>query len=237
MDYELYYWPAIQGRGEFVRLALEEADAHYIDVARESGAGMGVSALQIMMDESDRPPYAPPFLKVGGQVIAQTANILLFLGPRLQLAPEADADRLWLHQLQLTVVDCVDEVHSVHHPVSGALYYEQQRAAAKQAADQFIQYRLPKYLGYFERILNHVDGDYVLGDDLSYVDLSLFQLIDGLRYAFPRAMQKQEGGYPKLVTLHGCILARHNIAEYLASPRRIPFSEDGIFRHYPELDA
>lgn len=237
MDYELYYWPGIQGRGEFPRLALEEAGAHYIDVARESGPEQGVPALQALLDEPARPPFAPPFLKVGDQVIAQTANILFFLGPRLALAPEADADRLWLHQLQLTVADCVDEIHNIHHPVSSALYYEQQQAAAQQAADQFRQYRLPKFFSYFERVLNDAQGDFVLGSELSYVDLSLFQLIEGLRYALPTTMQRQETDYPALGALHGRIMERPNVADYLASPRRIAFNEDGIFRHYPELDA
>ena len=45
MRYELYYWPSIQGRGEFIRLTLEEAGADYVDVARKSDDVVEVVAL------------------------------------------------------------------------------------------------------------------------------------------------------------------------------------------------
>ena len=129
MRYELYYWPDIQGRGEFVRLALEEANAKYLDVARMSGQGRGTAAMMRFLENSklDRPPFAPPFLKAGNLIIAQTANILLYLGPRLGLVPKAEAKRLWAHQLQLTITDLMAEIHDVHHPIAGSLYYHQSR--------------------------------------------------------------------------------------------------------------
>lgn len=237
MRYQLYYWPSIQGRGEFVRLALEEAGADYEDVARGSGPGKGVAAVMELMENAPRPPFAPPFLKADGQIIAQTANILFFLGPRLGLVPEDAADRLWAHQLQLTVADFVAEVHNVHHPVSTALYYEEQREAARQAAQAFLAQRVPRFMGYFERVLQSAGGQWLLGGALSYVDLSVFQLVAGLRYAFPTASRRTETDYPGLVDVHDRVAQRPHIAAYLRSPRRIPFNEDGIFRHYPELDG
>lgn len=236
MHYELYYWPSIQGRGEFVRLALEAAGADYEDVARESGPGKGVEALVALMSQASRPPFAPPFLKAGDQVIAQTANILFYLGPRLDLVPEGEGDRLWAHQLQLTVTDFVAEIHNVHHPVSSALYYEDQKAAAAAAARCFLEERLPKYMGYFDTALAASGGHYMLGARLSYVDLSMFQLVAGLRYAFPMAMAREDDAYPHLTALHDRVAEQPGVAAYLASPRRIPFNEDGIFRHYAELD-
>ena len=238
MRYELYYWPSIQGRGEFVRLALEDAGADYVDVARRS---KGMAAMMRFMESSaiDRPPFAPPFLKAGKLVIAQTANILFYLGPRLDLAPKSEPSRLWAHQLQLTIADWVAEAHDAHHPISGGLYYEDQKAEAKRRAADFTAERMPKFFDYFERILKHhrKGSEYILGKQISYVDLSLFQMIEGLRYAFPRTMKNLEPQYPRSVVLHDRVSARPRIAAYLASPRRIPFNQEGIFRHYPELDG
>jgi glutathione S-transferase len=237
MRYELYYWPTIQGRGEFVRLALEEAGADYIDVARRPGK-RGVPAMTRLMDDkrSKRPPYAPPFIKAGKLVIAQTANILLYLGARLGLAPRDEAGRLWAHQLQLTISDLVVEIHDTHHPVTTYLYYEEQRPAAKRRTADFWRYRVPKILGYFERVLARSSGPHVLGRRLCYVDLSLFQIIEGLRYAFPKRMQRFEKKVPRLVALHDRVAKRPRIAAYLASKRRIPFSQWGIYRYFRELD-
>jgi glutathione S-transferase len=233
MRYQLYYWPGIQGRGEYVRLALEDAGADYDDVAR--GAG-GISAMSKMMDADRTPPFAPPFLKAGKLVIGQTANILLYLGSRHGLAPKAEAGRLWVHQLQLTITDFVAEVHDTHHPIGVSLYYEDQRAPAKKRTEEFWNERVPKYLGYFERLVSDSGGTYTTGRRVTYVDLSLFQIVEGLRYAFPKRMKAFEREIPKLVELRDRVAARPNIKAYLESDRRIAFNEDGIFRCYKELD-
>jgi glutathione S-transferase len=237
MRYEFYYWAGIQGRGEFVRLALEEAAADYGDVAREAG---GEGAMMRLLDgeEVERPPFAPPYLKAGRLVIGQTANILLYLGPRHDLVPASEAGRLWAHQLQLTIADLVDEAHDTHHPIASSLYYEDQRPESKRRTDDFLKSRVPKYLGYFEKVLgrNKARGGHLIGARLSYPDLSLFQVVAGLRYAFPRAMARVEPKYPRVVALHDAVAGRPRIAGYLASNRRIAFNQDGIFRRYPELD-
>ena len=238
MPYQLYYWPQIQGRGEFVRLAFEEAGADYDDVARGKD---GMRALErFLADRAQRhPSFAPPFLEVGRQVIGQTANILLFLGPRLRLAPRAEADQLWAHQIQLTLADLVEEVHGTHHPIASSLYYDDQKPAAKRAAKAFVEERMPKYLGWLERVLarNRARGNWLVGARLGTVDLSLVQVVEGLRYAFPKAMARLERRHPRVVALRDGVAARPNVAAYLASERRIPFNEHGIFRHYPELEA
>jgi glutathione S-transferase len=233
MKYELYYWPTIQGRGEYVRLALEEAEADYADVAR---GVRGTAAMMKMMAQGSTPPFAPPFLKAGKLVIGQTANILLYLGARHGLAPKTEAGRLWVHQLQLTVADLVLEVHDTHHPLGPSLYYEDQRAQAKERTDEFWKERVPKYLGYFEKLLQDNGGAYLTGRRIAYIDLSLFQIVEGLRYAFPKRMKAFERRIPGLVELHDRVAARPNIRAYLASDRRIAFNEEGIFRCYPELD-
>ena len=235
MRYQLFYWPQIQGRGEFVRLALEDAGAAYDDVAR---AKAGMDKMMAMMNggSEKRPPFAPPFLKAGKLVIAQTADILFYLGPRLKLGPREEAGRLWLHQLQLTVTDFVKEIHDTHHPIAGSLYYEDQKPEAKKYAHYFLKDRAPKYLGYFESVLQKSGGPNVLGRKFSYVDLSLFQLVEGLRYAFPSAMKRIEKKVPRVVALRDKVAARPRIKAYLASERRLAFNESGIFRHYPELD-
>ncbi len=234
MRYQLYYWPGIQGRGEFVRLALEDAGAAYDDVARQAG---GMKKMLAIMDGRDkRPPFAPPFLKAGTLVIGQSANILFYLGPRLKLSPRAEAGRLWLHQLQLTVTDFVKETHDTHHPLGGELYYEDAKREAKRFTENFLSARVPKYLGYFESVLKKSGGPYALGRTFSYVDLSLFQLIEGLRYAFPKAMVRIERKVPAVAGVHDRVAKRARIKAYLGSKRRIAFNESGIFRHYPELD-
>jgi glutathione S-transferase len=235
MKYELYYWPGIQGRGEYVRLALEEAGADYVDIARGE---RGMAAMMKMMEaHSGTPPFAPPFLKAGKLLIGHTANILLYLGSRHGLAPKPEAGKLWVNQLQLTVTDFVAEVHDTHHPLGPSLYYEDQRGPAKRRTEEFWNERVPKYLGYFERLLQNNGGSYLTGRRLTYIDLSLFQVVEGLRYAFPKRMKAFERKLPGLAGLHDRVAARPNIKAYLASDRRIPFNEDGIFRHYKELDV
>jgi glutathione S-transferase len=236
MRYELYYWPTIQGRGEFVRLVLEEAGADYVDVARKGKSGVAAMMKIIEDARSNRPPFAPPFLKAGKLVIAQTGNILFYLGPRLNLSPRDEAGRLWAHQLQLTVSDFVVEIHDTHHPIGSSLYYEQQKREAKRRTADFWRRRVPKYLRYFERVLQD-NGRYLVGARLSHVDLSIFQIVEGLRYAFPKHMKRFEKNIPELVALHDRVAGRPRIKAYLASERRIAFNEWGIFRHYKELDA
>ena len=237
MRYELYYWPGIQGRGEFVRLALEEAGAGYVDVARKKG---GMAKMERLLESArmKTPPFAPPFLKAGTLVIAQTANILFYLGEKHGLAPKNESGRLFAHQLQLTLADLVAEAHDVHHPIASSLYYEDQKHEAKRAAECFIAERIPKFLGYFEKILKHSAkrASYLTGTRVSYADLSLFQVVEGLHYAFPNAMKRAERKLPHVTALHNRIAQRPRIAAYLASTRRIPFNESGIFRHYPALD-
>jgi glutathione S-transferase len=241
MIYELYYWPTIQGRGEFVRLALEEGGARYVDVARKAGKGAGVPALMRFLNgrNIERPPFAPPFLRAGRLLIGQTANILQFLGPRHDLAPKDERGRLWTHELQLTVADFLVEIHDTHHPVASGLYYRDQKKEARRRTADFLKNRAPKFLGYFERLLmQNARGDrYAAGAKLTYVDLSLFQIMAGMSYAFPRAMAKVSRKYRRLFALHAHVQELPRVAEYLASPRRVPFNNDGIFRHYPELDS
>ena len=238
MRYELYYWDGIQGRGEFVRLALEEAGAEYVDVAREAG-GEGAMLRLLSSEEIVHPPFASPFLKAGELIIGQTANILLYLGAHHGLAPDDEAGRSWAHQLQLTIADLVDEVHDTHHPIASSLYYEDQRQEARARASDFLKSRAPKYLGYFERVLerNKAGNGHLVGAKLTYPDLSLFQIVAGLRYAFPRPMARLEPKHPRVVAVHDRVATRPRIAAYLASDRRIAFNEHGVFRHYPELDA
>jgi len=237
MVYELHYWPTIQGRGEFVRLAIEEAGIRYIDVARTDD---GEDVMQTYLDDAHvtRPPFAPPFLKAGKLIIAQTANILLFVGERHGLAPATTSGRLWTHQLQLTIADLVGEVHDTHHPIASSLYYEDQKREAKRRAHYLIKERLPKYLGYFERVLerNPRGSNFLVGATLTYADLSAYQLIAGLAYAFPKAMARLGKRHPNLMRLHAGVAVRPRIAAYVASERRIAHNEDVIFRLYPELD-
>ncbi|WP_036168564.1 glutathione S-transferase [Massilia sp. 9096] len=235
MAYELFYWPTIQGRGEFVRLALEEAGVDYVDVAREPG---GMARMMAAMDGADHPSFAPPFLKADALAMGQVANILLYIGQRHGLAPGDEQGRLWVNQLQLTIADLVTEAHDSHHPIASSLYYEDQRPEAKRRAADFLETRLPKFLDYFEGILGRPEPkDYLLGDQVSYADLSLFQVLEGLRYAFPGTLARIDANYPLLGALRERVAARPRIKAYLASARRLPFNEEGIFRHYPELDG
>jgi glutathione S-transferase len=234
MTYELFYWPSIQGRGEFVRLALEEAGVKYLDVAREPG---GMARMMAAMDGADHPSFAPPFLKAGDVTVGQIANILMFLGERHGLAPEDVQGKYWVSQIQLTIADLVAETHDTHHPIATSLYFEDQRPEAKRRSADFIDTRIPKFFDWFENILARPEPkDYLLGGTVTYADLSLFQLVAGLRYAFPKALARIDAGYPLLAALHDRVAARPRIAAYLKSPRRIPFNEEGIFRHYKELD-
>ena len=241
MTYQLYYWDGLQGRGEFARLALEEARADYVEVARgDEKDGLGTGAMIDVMDSRSEAslPYAPPFLQDGDLIVSQTANILFYLGPKLNLAPKVESLRYVANGLQLTIADMVTEAHDTHHPLASGMYYEEQKDAAKVRATDFIDHRIPKFMRYFERVLkqNPAGDAHMVGDTLTYVDLSMFQLIDGLHYAFPRAMKHFGEHYPRLAALHDAVLKRPNIAAYLASERRLPYNETCVFRHYPELD-
>jgi glutathione S-transferase len=234
MVYELFYWPSIQGRGEFVRLALEEAGVQYVDVARGPG---GMARMMAAMDGADHPSFAPPFLKAGDVTVGQTANILMFLGERHGLAPQDTQGKYWVNQIQLTIADIVAETHDTHHPIAPSLYFEDQRPEAKRRAADFIDTRIPKFFDWFENLLARPEPkDYLLGDAVTYADLSLFQLVAGLRYAFPKALARIDAGYPLLMALHDRVAKRPHIAAYLKSKRRLAFNDEGIFRHYAELD-
>ncbi len=237
MTYELYYWPGLPGRGEYVRLALEEAQAEYIEVVREKG----VSALGALDDDASNftPSFAPPFLRDGDVIVGQVAAILLYLAPKLGLVSSDERLRLWCHQIELTISDFVVEAHDTHHPLGPGDYYENQKPEARRRAGEFTSERMPKFLDWFETILerNPQGPDWLVGAERSYVDLSLFQTIEGLTYAFPKTMKKLGSDYPLVMALHDRVKGRPNIAAYLKSERRLPFNESGIFRHYPELEG
>jgi glutathione S-transferase len=238
MAYELYYWDGIQGRGEFVRLALEQAGADYLDVAR---SGAGTQKMMEFMQGRHGPlntPFAPPFLRDGDMVVSHVANILQYLAPKLQLVPEDEASRLWANGLQLTITDFLTEVHDTHHPINTADYYEEQRDEAKARSEAFLKHRVPKFIGYFNQVIdrNPSGSGHSVGSELTYVDLSLFQLAEGLRYAFPKAMARFDNEYPLVAAIRDKVRNLPRIAAYLKSGRRLPFNESGIFRRYPELD-
>ena len=241
MVYELYYWPHIQGRGEVVRLALEAGDADYIDIARNADsveAGREKILEKINEESATRPPFAPPFLIDGDIVVAQAANILFYLGPKLGLAPSSETERIFAHQLQLTITDLLMEVHDTHHPISNALYYEEQKEESVQRASGFIDNRIPKYMNYFEKVLknNPSHSGWLIGDKMTYVDLSLFQVVQGLRYAFPKGFKKYEKRCLSVLSLNDKVFLDNKVSKYLSSDRRIPFNKSGVFRYYPELD-
>ncbi|NCP17627.1 MAG: glutathione S-transferase [Erythrobacter sp.] len=234
MAYDLWYWPGIQGRGEFVRLALEAAGVPYRDRARTDGVDALVDDLDA---RSGIRPYAPPYLVDGDMCIAQAAHILTWLADRHGFGADDERSNLQLIMLQLTVTDIVAEAHDTHHPIAGDLYFEDQKDAAVRAAENFREQRMPKYFRYFEDALSANDGPFALGERWSHVDTSFFQLVEGLRYAFPIRMTAIEGDYPRLIACRDAVAELKGIKSYLASERRIAFNEDGIFRHNPELDA
>jgi glutathione S-transferase len=241
MTYELYYWPGIQGRAEFIRLALEDSGAPYRDIALipESDGG-GVRAILRMLElrGHGRPPFAVPVLRTGRHLIAQTPNILLFLGGRLKLAPADEAGRLWTHQLQLTILDFYQETFYTHHPLGDGYAYEEQKAEARRRTDDFLKVRLPKFFSYFERVLgfNRTHAPWMVRARPTYADLSLAQMIEGLAYAFPKATRRALRKRPRLQRLHAAVFQRPRIARYVTSGRRIAFNNEDLFRHYPELD-
>lgn len=242
MAYDLYYWPMIPGRGEYPRLVLEAAEAPYRDVARLSESEGGGMAAMTAFLEGDRAafiPFAPPFLVDGDIVIAQAAEISAYVGERHGLAPLTEPERHFARSISLTTADLVAEAHDVHHPVGVGLYYEDQKPEAARRAEGFRNERMPKFLGWYEQLLaRNPEGDaYLVGDSLSHADLGLFQTIEGLTYAFPKRMRTLMPDHPRVAALRDRVAAHPPIAAYLKSERRMAFNEDGIFRHYPELDA
>jgi glutathione S-transferase len=240
--YELYYWPGIPGRGEFIRLAFEDAGVSYVDVVRlPEGEGGGIGPMmRFMKGKEDGPlPLAPPFLRHGDRVISQTANVLAYLAPRIGLVPDDEALRIEASQVQLTLADLVVEAHDTHHPIAGSLYYEDQQPEAKRRSALFVEERIPKYLGWLEHVLRRnarSESRWLVGGDCTYADLSAFQVVAGLDYAFPNAMKRTAPSIPLVRALHDRVAARPRLAAYLASPRRLAFNEEGLFRRYPELD-
>lgn len=245
MTIHLYYWPTIQGRGEFIRLALEATGTAYLDIVRQTEeAGGGTENMLQFLNQisATRPAFAPPVLVDNSEgeeiIVSQTANILLHLGPKLGLAPEDDRNALWLHQIQLTLMDFLVEIHDNHHPIAKELVYEDQIQESKSRAGYFVKTRLPKFLTYLEKVYGNSGSQsaFLLDSTLSYVDLSTFQIMDGLNFAFPKAMAAQSGDYPHLLELHNTVKNLPELSSYFSSDRRIPFNNFGIFRHYPELD-
>lgn len=248
VPYELIYWPGIPGRGEHIRLALEEAGASYKDVSNASKDGINATLAQIsdknVGDEHNPPPLAPPVLKHGDLTISQTPNILMYLGPRLGLVPahDSDADGIYhVNALTLTALDGLsNEAHDTHHPISTGKYYEDQKDEAKAKSIDYLNVRIPKFLGYFERVLHGEasgGGEFLYGGKLTYADLVLFHTLDGVSYAFPKHMAKvkKSGKYDVVFALYDRVKARPNIAKYLESDRRQKYGM-GIYRHYEELD-
>ena len=235
MAYELYYWPTLQGRGEFVRLALEAAGADYVDVSRQDGG----EAMTALMKEGAAPSFAPPFVRLGDRTVGQVAAILAWLGPQLNLSPAGDSDRAGLNQIQLTFADLVAEAHDTHHPVDLMAYYDDQKPEAARRAEGFRKERIAKFLGWAEQVLarNPSGPTWLVGESLTYADLSLFQVVEGLIYAFPKAAARALKTTPNVTALSDRVAALPRIRAYLHSPRRIPFNQDGIFRRYPELDG
>jgi glutathione S-transferase len=234
--YELFYWPGIQGRGEFVRLVLEDAGADYVDVCRAPG---GVGRMQSILagkEDSTFVPFAPPVLRAAPLWLSQTAVITSYLGELLGLAPRDHRGRLAARAVALTIADLVAEIHDTHHPIAVDKYYDEQKPAANERAAAFRARRLPKFLGFLERNVERNPSGVLVGDSISYVDLAAFQVIEGLAYAFPHALDKVRAATPGVFALRDRVAQRPRLAAYLASPRRLPFNEHGIFRRYPELD-
>lgn len=238
--YELYYWPSIQGRGELVRLALEEAGAAYVDVARVKGAEAIASVLGA--EAGGGRHFAVPVLKCGDVVLGQTACILDFLATRHeQLLPDHDVvTRHRALELQLTFADLIAEVHDTHHPIAVSAYYDEQKEEAKKRTSSFLNERMPKFLGFFESVLAENKAskkEHLVGGGFSHVDLTAFHVLSGLAYAFPKAFAAYRRQIPLLLALRDRVASRPRVAAYLGSTRRVAFSESGIFRHYAELDA
>mmetsp|Transcript_27077 Transcript_27077/g.38141 ORF Transcript_27077/g.38141 Transcript_27077/m.38141 type:complete len:250 (-) Transcript_27077:76-825(-) len=237
--WDLYYWPGLPGRGEFVRLVFEYAGVPYRDVCRlPEDQGGGAKALFPFLGESshDFPVFAPPFIKREDVVMSQTSNICIFLAKKYGVAPTDDVELFHCNQLAATIMDCAAEAHDTHHPTDVTIYYEEQKEAAKKKAEQFRNNRIPKFFNFFERVLKKNGGKSLVGSNLSYVDLMLFHLVTGVEYAFPKAFARHTANTPLLIALQKRVAEEPNIASYLKSSRRQNFNETDLFRRYPELD-
>ncbi|MEM1414031.1 MAG: glutathione S-transferase [Myxococcota bacterium] len=236
--YELYYWPTLPGRGEMVRLVLEAAGVPYRDVARENGGDLDVvlAARKGALGGATR-PFAPPILKHGELVLAQTAVLVDYLGRRHGLVPEDEAERERVRMLVLTWLDVLGEAHDTHHPLGVSFPYEDQLPEARKAAAHFREQRLAGWLRHFDSVVEENGGEWHVGQAMSTADLVGFQVLEGLAYAFPRAFAPLLAERALLRALRERVAMAPRVAAYLASDRRLPMDETGIFRRYPELDA
>lgn len=245
--YELLYWPTVPGRGEHVRLAFEAANVPYNDISNDEDdikLLLSHTSDKNYGDSINPPPFAPPLLRHGDLLISQTSNILLYLASKLDLVPSQEEDPngiYFINALALTALDGLsNEAHDTHHPIDISLYYEDQKEEAKRRATNYTRTRLPKFLGYFERVLSGEaiqGGKWLYGGRLTYADLVLFQTVDGVTHAFPKAVGKlKKGGeYNKVFALVDQVRGLENIKSYLESGRRKPYGQ-GIYRYYEELD-
>ncbi|QIW96113.1 hypothetical protein AMS68_001631 [Peltaster fructicola] len=251
-EYELLYHPQIPGRGEFIRLAFEAVGVSYTDVANDKKDGYSEVQSICMNDEinssdGNPPILAPPALRVPGAgpdgtalILAQTPNILFYLGEKLGLVSTAEADKYHTYQLVLTALDLNNEIHDSHHPIAPSAYYEDQSAEALKKAADVRNARLPKFFSYFERSLqhNHTNGGgkFLIGGRLSIADTTVWQVLDGAYFAFPNEMAARKAEYPELLdTFYNSVKQEPHLKQYLASGRRRAYGM-GVFRHYPELD-
>ena len=238
MIYELFYWPEIQGRGEFVRLVLEDLGVDYVDVCRAPG---GMERLRELLQGNGAPlmSFAPPILHAGELWLSHTAAITSFIAELHGLAPSFEQERLTARSLALTIADLATEAHDTHHPITSELHHEEQAGPARLRAEAFRTRRMPKFLRYLERTIERNDrlSGATAGGEITYVDLAAFQAVEGLKYAFPRAFARLVPELPRLLELHSRVAVRPRLAGYLTSERRLPFSQQDLFRHYPELDG
>ncbi|KAK3723430.1 hypothetical protein LTR37_001682 [Vermiconidia calcicola] len=251
--YELLYHPGVPGRGEPIRLLLEAAGVPYNDIANQEKNGYD-TVQKICMNkalESDNgnpPVFSPPALRVPGAgkdgkalVISQTPNILSYLGDRTGMAGD-EQEKYWVAQLALTALDLANEVHDSHHPIAVAKYYEEQKEESKGKSKDIRENRFPKFFSYFQRTLQGnkerggVEGKYMVGKQLTYADTTIWQVLDGCMFAFPKEMEARKEEFPDLLQgFYESVKSEKGLKEYLASDRRLEYSM-GIFRQYPELD-
>ena len=185
-------------------------------------------------------PFAPPFLRDGGVIVSHAAAILLYPGRADRTRANRRRTGAYGRTRYRAITDIVAEVYNSHHPIDADKWFHEQKDAAIARAAVFRRDRMPKYsFGWFERLLaaNPAGVDHLVGGFVTYADLSLFQLVEGLRFAFPLASERTLARLPRVTALHKAMAERPRLKAYLASERRVPFKETGIFRRYPELDG